>query len=141
MSSAKQDPITDLDVFVTAEEAFPAFERLFLQCRCSVHAGFRIFDLATKLRSADARVAGETWFDLFEHTLARGVDITLVVSDFDPIIGADYHRKSWQTARQLAAVDAVAGRGRLTFRIARHPARTGLLPRLLLRNRVREKFL
>lgn len=140
MSTSGPDPITSLDVFVTAEEAFPAFERLFMSAEDSILAGFRIFDLATRLRSPEAQNIGETWFDLFEHTLARGVDITLIVSDFDPIVGTKYHRKSWETARQLAAVDEVSDRGRLTFRIARHPARAGIIPRTLLWKRVRDKF-
>lgn len=140
MSESGADPITGLDVFLTAEEAFPAFERLFLGAEHSVAAGFRIFDLAARLRSVEAQAVGESWFDLFEHTLSRGVNITLVVSDFDPVIGTKYHRKSWETARQLAAVDEVADRGKLTFRISRHPARAGIIPRTLLKNRVREKF-
>ncbi|MGR3513516.1 MAG: phospholipase D family protein [Paracoccaceae bacterium] len=140
MPTDAQEPVASLDVFLTAEEAFPAFEKLVLGAEHTIHAGFRIFDLTTSLRSPEGRAIGETWFDLFEHTLARGVDITLVVSDFDPIVGTKYHRKSWETARQLAAVDAVTDRGTLTFRIARHPARAGLIPRLLLKNRVREKF-
>ena len=98
MSTSGPDPITSLDVFVTAEEAFPAFERLFMSAEDSILAGFRIFDLATRLRSPEAQTIGETWFDLFEHTLARGVDITLIVSDFDPIVGTKYHRKSWEAS-------------------------------------------
>ena len=96
--------------------------------------------MTTRLRSAAAKREGDTWFDLFDHTLGRGVNITLVLTDFDPIVGAEYHRKSWETARQLAAVEAVAGRGKLTFRIARHPAKAGLIPRLLLRSKVRERY-
>lgn len=141
MSDSGSDPITSLEIFVTAEEAFPAFENLFLAAEMSVHAGFRVFDLDTPLKGKKAREIGATWFDLFEHTLSRGVDITLVVSDFDPVIATDYHRKSWESAHRLAAVEAVADHGRLTFRIARHPARAGIVPRTLLRGKVREKFL
>lgn len=140
MAVPDEDPIHSLDIFLTAGEAFPALEKLFLEARREVLCGFRIFDLDTNLRSADAKAVGETWFDLFEHTLARGVNITLVLSDFDPIVATDYHRKSWKSAQQLAAAEEVSGRGKLDFRIARHPARAGVVPRLLLRNRVREKF-
>lgn len=140
MTEHGSDPIETLDVHVTAQDAYPAFERLFLTAQREVVAGFRVFDLTTRLRSEEARAVGDTWFDLFEHALSRGVNITLVVSDFDPVIATDYHRQSWETARQLAAAEVLADRGRLTFRIARHPARAGIIPRALLRPRVRDQF-
>ncbi len=140
MTGNSSNAIASLEVFLTAGEAFPAFERLFLQAEREISCGFRIFDLTTRLRSPAAKREGEIWFDLFERTLGRGVDITLVLTDFDPIVGTKYHRKSWESARQLAAVQAVAGRGKLTFRIAQHPAKAGLIPRLLLRRKVRERY-
>ena len=45
----------DFDVMITADEAWPAFERAVLSARSHVVAGFRIFDLSTRLRSTEAR--------------------------------------------------------------------------------------
>ena len=47
----------DFEVLITADEAWPAFERAVLAARKHVVAGFRIFDLSTGLRSAEARAA------------------------------------------------------------------------------------
>ena len=133
-------PVSDLKVLITAAEAYPALERLFLETEREIWAGFRVFDLETRLRGDDARQIGETWFDLLEHTLNRGVSITLVISDFDAILATDYHRKSWESARQLAGAETVSDRGTLKFRIAAHPARIGIIPRLFFRRRVKEKL-
>ncbi len=141
MVHSGRDPIDSIQVLLTAEEAYPAFERLFLDAEDQIDASFRVFDLDTKLRSAEAQRIGTTWFDLFEHTLSRGVRINFVISDFDPVIATNYHRKSWESAQQLAGAAALASVGQLSFRIAQHPARAGLIPRLLLKRRVREKFL
>lgn len=135
-----EDPISTLEVFVTAGEAYPALERLFLSARSEVKASFRVFDLSTRLRSAEALSVGDDWFDLFADTLRRGVDITLTLSDFDPIVATDLHRVSWASAQKLAAVADTEGKGKLTFRVAQHPARAGLLPRIAFSGKVREKL-
>ncbi|QXT39102.1 phospholipase D family protein [Gymnodinialimonas ceratoperidinii] len=129
-------PITDLDVYFSASEAFPAFEKLCLGAKRNIIGCFRVFDTATPLRSAEGREIGETWFDLLLHVLNRGVAIDLTVSDFDPIVATDEHRRSWRTARQLAALDELSGNACLTFRIAMHPARVGYLPRRALKGMV-----
>ncbi|MDA8587037.1 phospholipase D family protein [Rhodobacteraceae bacterium] len=140
MSRIEKDPIETLEVLVTADEAFPALERLFLSAETEIRAGFRIFDLATKLRSKEAKEIGETWFDLFQHTVNRGVTISLLLSDFDPIVGTKYHRKSWRSAQQMAGVDEISADGKLDFRVARHPAKAGIFPRLMLWKKVRDKL-
>lgn len=130
--------VESLDVYVTAAEAYPAFERLFLTAQTEIWASFRVFDLSTALRSAEALAVGKDWFDLFADTLSRGVDITLVLADFDPIVATDLHRDTWAAARKLAGVAETYGKGKLTFRAALHPARAGLLPRLAFRHKVDE---
>lgn len=129
-------PITDLDVYFSASEAFPAFEKLCLAAKRNITGCFRVFDTATRLRSPEAREIGETWFDLLLHLLERGVEIDLTVSDFDPIVATDEHRRSWHTARQLAALNELSANACLTFRIAMHPARVGYLPRRALKGMV-----
>jgi len=138
----RPDPVTSLEVYITAAEAYPAFEDMFLAARSEIWASFRVFDLSTGLRSPRARAVGRDWFDLFFHTLRRGVDITLTLADFDPIVATRMHRESWAAARKLAGVADLASDapGKLTFRVARHPARVGALPRMAFAGKVKEKL-
>ena len=124
------------EVLVTAQEAWPAFERAVLRAETVVRASFRIFDFATFLHSDEAKELGTTWADLVEHILRKGVDFDLVVSDFDALMAEDLHGKSQATlkqARDIQAklrVDPPTKCGKLTVRAALHPARAGLVPRL-----------
>ncbi|WP_292292205.1 phospholipase D-like domain-containing protein [Marivita sp.] len=128
------DDRPDFDVLITAEEAWPAFERAVFHARSEVHGSFRVFDLATKLRSDEGRSVGEDWFDLLAHVIGRGVSITLIVSDFDPIMATDLHELTWKTVRQTAALCEVAKArpGQVSIKAELHPARAGALPRGML---------
>ncbi|QEW22775.1 cardiolipin synthetase [Marinibacterium anthonyi] len=120
----------DFEVLITAQEAWPAFERAVLAAKKDITAGFRIFDMRTKLRSPEGRAVGDTWFDLLEDALKRGVRIHLIVSDFDPVIATDLHELTWQTKRQAGALWEVARpeRGQLQVIANLHAAEAGLLP-------------
>lgn len=127
---APSQPLETPQFLLTAAEAYPVLERAFLNARKEIWAGFRIFDLDTKLRSEEGRAIGETWFDLVWNTLARGVAIHMFVTDFDPVACPELHQRSWHTMRQFRAAGEAAGRPELLdVDIAMHPARTGLLPR------------
>ncbi|MGP6087398.1 phospholipase D family protein [Antarctobacter jejuensis] len=121
---------SDFEVLITADEAWPAFERAVLNARKQITAGFRIFDMRTKLRSAEAKEIGEDWFDLLLHAARRGVAIDLTVSDFDPVMATYLHELSWTTVRQGAALSVAAGAdaGRVRVRAHMHPAQAGILP-------------
>ncbi|MEL6450012.1 MAG: phospholipase D-like domain-containing protein [Pseudomonadota bacterium] len=120
-------------VLLTAKEAYPALEAQFLQAEREVVAGFRVFDPHTRLRSDAARAVGDTWFDLIGHTLGRGVRITLILTDFDPVVRPEMHKYTWECVRGLLAAGEAAGRAELlSVRASMHPARVGWLPRLLL---------
>ncbi|MEQ9695922.1 phospholipase D-like domain-containing protein [Shimia sp. SDUM112013] len=122
-----------VETLITAQEAYPAFERRLLAARHSVTMGFRVFDPLTRLRSTEAQQIGETWFDLLVDTLNRGVDITLFLSDFDPLVATDLHRRTWRSVRLLCAIPEIAARdaGRLVIRPELHPARIGAAPAIL----------
>jgi phospholipase D1/2 len=133
--------IDDLKVLVTAEEAYPAFERAFLATRREISASFRLFDLTTRLRAPEAQRIGKTWMELLIDTLDRGVKVRLVVSDFDPVAAPGLHRRAWRTLRQIAAVRELARNDvSLDFTVARHDARSGVVPRLILYPLVRHKM-
>ncbi|MBM9593494.1 phospholipase D-like domain-containing protein [Roseitranquillus sediminis] len=119
---------------ITAEEAFPEYERHFLSAREEIVASFRIFDPSTRLRSPEGRAIGETWRDLIEHVLRSGVEITLYITDFDAIAASSLHQCTWRSIRELSAVAELAGpdAARLRLVAAAHPARVGLLPTLVL---------
>lgn len=123
----------DFRVLITAQEAYPAMEEAFLDAKSEIWASYRVFDLATKLRSQAGKRIGETWFDLIVHTLRRGVDVNMVLSDFDPILAPDLHRMTWSSKRAFIAAAEMAGPdARLSVVAATHCARVGLLPRILL---------
>ncbi|HLQ18068.1 MAG TPA: phospholipase D-like domain-containing protein [Tabrizicola sp.] len=121
-----------VDVFVTAAEAYPALERAFLAADHEIVAGFRVFDLKTRLRSTEAKAVGKTWFDLVIHTLRRGVEIRIVLADFDPVARPRLHRATWRSVRMFWAAAEMAGpAAKLTVVPSMHSAVAGLWPRLL----------
>jgi phospholipase D1/2 len=129
--SPPPDPAPVLRPFITAAEAYPAMERAFLEAEREIWAGFRVFDLFTRLRSAEARDVGDTWFDLVLHTLRRGVHIHMALSDFDPIMATSLHRNTWRSMRAfLAAADLAGPDAKLDLVAAAHPARVGRPHRL-----------
>ena len=118
---------------VTAHEAFPAFEEAVLDARAEVVAGFRIFDLSTRLRSPRARAVGVDWFDLLLHRARAGVALHFLLSDFDPLVGEPLHALTWRSMRMIAALREVAPRGAVvTATAALHPARLAIAARLAL---------
>jgi phosphatidylserine/phosphatidylglycerophosphate/cardiolipin synthase-like enzyme len=119
-------------VLITAEEAYPEMERAFLTARRRILACYRVFDPLTRLRSREGREVGHDWFDLILHVLRKGVEIDLVISDFDPILAPALHCETWRAKRALIAAAELAGPdARLRVTAAPHAARVGLLPRLV----------
>ena len=118
-------------IFLTASEAYPALETLFLDAEEELLAGFRVFDPATPLYSERGREIGDTWSDLIEHTLRRGVRFRMLLTDFDPIIRPDLHRGTWLAKhRMILAAEASGNPHLLDIVPAMHPARVGWLPRI-----------
>jgi phospholipase D1/2 len=114
---------------VTAFEAYPELERRFLAARTEIWAGFRVFDLRTKLRSPEGLEIGATWFDLILHRLRAGVAIHFVLADFDPILATSLHRGTWRSVRQFSVAREMAGGAALRLLPMRHPAQAGIVPR------------
>lgn len=120
-------------ILITAEEAYPEFERLCLSAKSEILMCFRVFDPWTRVRSREARAIGQTWVDLIEHLLRRGVRVDVSISDFDPVALPDAHRGTWSAIRALHAAGDLSGRSDLLrARAILHPAQLGSLPRLLL---------
>ncbi|WP_323771462.1 phospholipase D family protein [Antarctobacter sp.] len=120
----------EFEVMITADEAWPVLERAVLNAQHHITAGFRIFDMSTRLRSDEARAVGKDWFDLLADAVRRGVRVDLTVSDFDPVMRTGLHEICWRTVRQGVALSEVtsAGPDRLQVRAHLHPAQAGALP-------------
>ncbi len=120
-------------VLLTAQEVYPEMERAFLAAEREISAGYRVFDLATKLRSDEGRAIGVDWFDLIVHVLRRGVKVNFIISDFDAVMAPDLHWHSWKARRAFVAARELAGpEADLTVTNAAHSARVGILPRIVL---------
>ena len=65
-------------------------ERLAVNARHCIWLSFRIFDAATKLRTAGARdhANGDDWAALLAARASAGVDVRVQVADFDPVAAA-----------------------------------------------------
>jgi len=132
-SPVEASDLTDLRLLFTAEEAFPALERAFLEAKSEIWASFRVFDLETKLRSEEGRAVGDDWFDLLVHVLTKGVSVHMALSDFDPILKTKLHNASWKARRMFIGAEEVAPPdAKLNVLNATHSARVGILPRLLI---------
>lgn len=126
-------PKDDVQVLLTAEEVYPAMERAFLSAKIEISAGYRVFDLSTKLRSDEGRAIGVDWFDLIVHILQKDVSVNFILSDFDAVLAPALHYESWKSRRAFVNARELAGPGaRLTVTNAAHSARVGIVPRLLL---------
>ena len=112
--------VGDFTPLITAEQGFPAFERLALGATKQLWLSFRIFDPTTRLRHATT--CGATWLDLLRHRLKDGVQIRILLTDFDPIMVPDLHEAS---VRAEAALKDLERDGDIETMIVRHEARVG----------------
>jgi phosphatidylserine/phosphatidylglycerophosphate/cardiolipin synthase-like enzyme len=118
-------------VFITAAEAYPALERLWLSADREIRGSFLVFDPTTELRSPEAKAVGKTWFDLIVHTLRRGVRVDIVISDLDPVMRPRMHRATWRSVRMFHAAAEIAGAHDLLRIVpAMHASETGILVRI-----------
>ena len=132
----------ELEVLLTAQEAYPRLEALFLSARHSIAMGFRLFDPHTRLLSDAGRAIGETWSDLFLHTLNRGVPIDMTVADFDPVMAHEMHEQAWRSVAIADRLNAlsVPQAARMSARCVLHPARGGVAPRLMFAAKTRKRL-
>ena len=110
---------------ITAAEAFPALEQLAVGAQESLWLGFRVFDPRTRLRAALFDGCA-TWCDLLEKKLAEGVEIRILLSDFDALGRAELHRATWDSVEILRSLPS---NDRLHVFPALHPARMSVFAR------------
>ncbi len=131
-AGASQETVTPL---IEASEAYPVLEDRIYDARDEVLLGFRILDPATRLRSRRLLDAGlQTWGDLIAAVSARGVDVRILLTDFEPTVATDLHKLTWASVRGFhrarASVDSQADATRtLQIVAALHEAKVGKMLR------------
>ncbi len=87
---------------IESAQMYPTLEREIMHARNSVWFAFRVLDPETKTRSEEARRAGfETWRDLFLGAVRRGIEIRILLTDFEPVIADYLHAGSWRSFRAM----------------------------------------
>lgn len=114
---------------ITAEEAYPALERVVVEARHSIWLAYRVFEPWTVLVSDAGRDVAGDWIGLLRAKLSEGVQVRVLLSDFDALGGTELHERSW---RCLRALSPLWERGDFAALPALHMAGAGWLWRLLL---------
>lgn len=84
---------------------------------------------------------GLTWVDLLVAKLDQGVDITIRISDFDPVVRPKLHLDSHKSLSVLMGIAELSnGNGRLLASVDAHPARIGWAPRMALWPKVQSQI-
>lgn len=129
---------------IEAADMYPALERLVLEAKSSVWLSFRVFDPDTKLRSDEARELGlADWSALIAHAVKRGVEVRILLADFEPVLADYLHAGSWHSYRRIRAI--VEGleeheRERLQLIVIQHEGEIGWWWRQLLRPVLRRRI-
>jgi phosphatidylserine/phosphatidylglycerophosphate/cardiolipin synthase-like enzyme len=101
-SSAPFRSVREVEPLIEASAMYPRLEELVLGARDRVLMSFRIFDPATKLRSARVRACGyDDWAELMVAKAAEGVELRLLLTDFEPMAAGALHRASWDAVKTL----------------------------------------
>lgn len=91
-----------MDVLITGAEAYPAMERLILGARHQLCISLHALSVETSVISREALTAGhKDWCDLLLDAAERGVDIYLLLTDFDPVGTHQLHAQVWNRADVL----------------------------------------
>ncbi|MDF1793502.1 MAG: phospholipase D-like domain-containing protein [Thalassobaculaceae bacterium] len=111
---APTDPASEsVTPLIEASEAYPVLEERIFSARHEVLLAFRLLDPSTKIRSGRLQAAGlRTWGDLIATVAARGIDIRILLTDFEPTVATDLHKLTWAAVRGFRAARAVDGQPR-----------------------------
>jgi phosphatidylserine/phosphatidylglycerophosphate/cardiolipin synthase-like enzyme len=122
---------------IEAADMYPALENLVLDAERSVWLSFRIFDPDTVTRSDRAKALGiEDWAALLHHTIKRGVEVRILLADFEPVLADYLHAGSWHTFKRIREISEVLApheHERLQLIVIQHEGEIGWCWRQLLR--------
>lgn len=129
---------------IEAAAMFPAFEELVLDAEKSVWLAFRVFDPATRTHSRAARDLGlADWSAILGHVIRRGVEVRILLSDFEPILADHLHAGSWhsfRSLREMAEKFNAPETKLLQLVVAQHEGELGWVWRQMLRLPMRRKI-
>jgi phosphatidylserine/phosphatidylglycerophosphate/cardiolipin synthase-like enzyme len=129
---------------VEAADMYPQLEREVLAATRSIWLAFRVFDPDTKTRSDEARAAGLCdWTALLRAAVERGVEVRILLSDFEPVLADHLHAASWLSFRRVHAMSSQLpddARKRLEIMVVEHEGELGWLVRHALRLPLRAKI-
>lgn len=111
-------------------------EELCLQARNKLQIALHVFSPRTKTRSAMSHSQGlQEWGDVLVDALQRGVKISLLLNDFDPVGAPHLHASVWERITMLdeaVATLAPDKSGNLELLVAHPGGQTGALVRTAL---------
>jgi phosphatidylserine/phosphatidylglycerophosphate/cardiolipin synthase-like enzyme len=129
---------------IEAADMYPMLEQLVLGARGSVWLSFRVFDPDTELRSEQAKALGlADWSALIAHVVRRGVEVRILLADFEPVLADYLHAGSWHSYRRIRAIVETldeADRDRLQLIVIQHEGEIGWCWRQLLRPLLRRRI-
>ena len=121
---------------IEASEVYPLLEERISLAKREVLLAFRILDPDTKLRSERLTGRGlRTWGDLIADVSARGVEVRILLTDFEPTVATDLHKLTWASVRGFHAARTAmpsadnSTAGGLQIIAALHEAKVGKLLR------------
>lgn len=113
-------PAGVISPLITAGEGYPAMEQLVREAKHRIWMSFRVFDPLTPLVSGEE--PGGTWLDLLRQKLREGVEVRVLLSDFDPVGGEALHLMTWTAVSHLMQLESA---GDFQVLPLRHEARAG----------------
>jgi phosphatidylserine/phosphatidylglycerophosphate/cardiolipin synthase-like enzyme len=106
-------------------ETYAALEEAIDGAKSSVHMAYWTLEPSIK---TTGKVKAKTLSGLLQDVVERGVDLRIVMADFDPVIGTMFHLDAWKAYRKLHAVaDALPKdkKQHLSIMCSRHDTRWG----------------
>lgn len=129
---------------IEAADMYPRLEELVMAATSTVWMSFRVFDLETKTRSDTAKAAGlEDWSALLRDAVKRGVEVRILLADFEPVLADYLHAGSWTSFQHVRAIiDGLdeADRERLQLIVVQHEGELGWVWRQALRLPLRKRI-
>ncbi|WP_099867348.1 phospholipase D-like domain-containing protein [Pararhizobium haloflavum] len=133
-----------IEPLIGGQATFAAIERAIEEASRSIHMAYWTLDPALKTTK---NIKAETLTDLLREVVKRGVELRIVIADFDPVIGSTFHLDAWNSYRKLSRITEGLDKdatNRLSVMCSRHDTRWGPVARAaaqpILRFKLAEKI-
>lgn len=118
---------------IEGAETFAALENAIQNARHSVFMAYWSFDPGMPTQRASAQGDDKTWGGLMANAARRGVDVRIILADFDPVFTGTLHETATAAYRSCITLSnrlEVEGQTMQVI-LSRHPAEVGSTIRLL----------